>query len=131
MDDINKLSGIEKMQAYRASLTQDQKDAQLSLAKAGREAKRIERAANVHLLKTDYLDATHWAALGSKYNIRMPRQDEKASIKTIRKYLKRAGLTSDSWNEHYTSAEYFVENNPMFTAYAVAGLVLEMRDDSE
>lgn len=127
----NTMTGIEKIKAYRLSLTQAQKDALLASAQASKAAKRIEREANKHLLKLSYMDETHWASLGSKYNIRMPRQDEKASVKTIRKYLKKAGIDYKEWNACYTSADYFVENNPTWTAYAVAGLVLEMKDYKE
>jgi hypothetical protein len=118
----------DKLKAYRDSLSQEDKDNLLKQAQAARMAKAAERDANAHLLKTDYLDATNWVALASKYKVRMPHQNEKASVKGIRKYLKKAGVGVEEWNDAYTGMKYFVDNNPRWTAYGVAGLVLEMKE---
>lgn len=118
----------DKLKAYRDSLTDEQKAQLLVDAQAARKAKAAERDANAHLLKTEYLDSNHWATLASKYKIRMPHQNEKASVKVIRKYLKKAAVDVETFNEHYTGMKYFVENNPRWTAYAVAGLVLEIKE---
>ena len=119
----------DKLKAYRDSLTQEQKSALLLSAQAARLAKAIDRDANAHLLKTEYLDSTHWTTLASKYKIRMPHQNEKASVKGIRKYLKKAGVDVQEWNDAYTSVGYFVEKNPTWTLYAAVGLILEMKND--
>lgn len=121
----------DKLKAYRDSLTQEQKDNLLAQAKAARLAKAAEREANAHLLKTEYLDSNNWATLASKYKIRMPHQNEKASVKGIRKYLKKARIDVQAWNDAYTSMSHFVDNNPRWTAYAVAGLILEMKSSME
>jgi len=118
----------DKLKAYRDSLTPEQKKHLLEMAKAARLSKAAERDANAHLLKTEYLDSNNWATLASKYKIRMPHMNEKASVKVIRKYLKKAGVSVDNWNDSYTSMNYFVDNNPRWTAYAVAGLILEMKE---
>ena len=80
------------------------------------------------MLKTDYLDENHWSNLASKYKIRMPHRNEKATAKSIRKYLKKADVSIYKWNESYTSVSYFLENNPKWTALACAGLIMEMKN---
>lgn len=117
----------DKLKAYRDSLSQEQKDALLKQAQAARIANIAERDANAHLLKTEYLDSNHWSSLASKYKIRLPHKNEKASAKSIRKYLKKADVSIDKWNESYTSVSYFLENNPKWTALACAGLIMEMK----
>lgn len=116
----------DKLKAYRDSLSQEDKENLLKQAQAARIAKAAERDANAHLLKTNYLDAANWVALASKYKVRMPHQNEKASVKGIRKYLKKAGVVVEEWNDAYTSAGYFVEKNPTWTLYAAVGLMLEI-----
>lgn len=119
---------IDKLKAYRATLSQAEKDALLESARVGRMAKAAFRLANKHLLKQDYLDAHHWASLGSKYGVRMPSMDDAVSAKGLRKAIKKVGIDADVFNEHYTSVNYFVENNPRWTAYAAQGLLLELLD---
>lgn len=119
---------LSKLQAYRASLTSEQRGHLLVLAREASQRKRELREANKHLVKTEYLDSGYWHILASKYNVRMPHQDDVTSVKVVRKYLKRAGVPVEVWNEHYTSASYFVKNNPMWSAFATAGLVLELRE---
>jgi hypothetical protein len=57
-------------------------------------------------------------------------QDEGVSVKILRKYLKKAGVEVEKFNEHYTSMKYFVENNPTWSAYAAAGIILELKGES-
>lgn len=118
----------DKLKAYRDSLSQEQKDALLKQAKAARIANIAERDANAHLLKTDYLDEPLWHTLASEYKIRLPHRNEKATVKSIRKYLKKADVSIDKWNESYTSVSYFLENNPKWTALGVVGLIMEMKN---
>lgn len=118
----------DKLKAYRDSLSQEQKAALLKQAQAARIANIAERDANAHLLKTEYLDEPLWHSLASEYKIRMPHRNEKASAKSIRKYLKKADVSIDKWNESYTSVSYFLENNPKWTALGVAGLIMEMKE---
>lgn len=116
---------------YRASLTYEQKALLLAQAAIARAKAKEGREANKLTLKMDYLDSGHWATLASKYGIRMPMQGVPTSLPVIRKYLKLCGLEQEDWNEHYTSRDYFVKNNPKWTAYATAGLILEMKDEKE
>lgn len=95
--------------------TQEQLAANLEKARQAREAKRIEREANKHLLKLNYLDSNNWATLATKYKIRMPSNEEAVDLTCLRKYLKRTGISYETWNEHYTSINYFVKNNPKWT----------------
>lgn len=118
----------DKLKAYRDSLSQEQKDALLKQAQAARIANIAERDANAHLLKTEYLDEPLWHTLASEYKIRLPHMNEKASAKSIRKYLKKADVSIDKWNESYTSVSYFLENNPKWTTLGVAGLIMEMKE---
>lgn len=124
-------TGIKKLAAYRASLTQAEKDNLLVLAREAREAKAAFRLDNKHLLKQDYLDMGHWASLGSKYGVRMPSMDDAVSVKGLRKAMKKANVDVEVFNAHYTSAQYFVEHNAMWTAYAAQGLVLELKESPE
>jgi hypothetical protein len=102
---------------------------------AMREAGRIARAekaafnkANEHLYKLDYMDSNHWQELASKHKIRMPVYNEPATAKGIRKYMRKVGIDNDTWKDHYTSVEYFVNNNPKWTLYGAVGLMLELRE---
>lgn len=118
-----------KLQEYQASLTDEQRAEMLAKAAVARAAAKAQREANKLTLKMDYLDSNHWADLASKYKIRMPMQGVAASKPIIRKYLKLCGITQETWDEHYTSREYFLRNNIGWTAYAVAGLILEMKEE--
>lgn len=118
---------------YRASQSPEQLAEQRIKALASSLASRIERAAfranNKHLLKLSYLDNGYWHTLASKHSIRMPSSEDAVSTKMIRKYLKRCNVSVDIWDSHYTSVRYFVENNPTWTAMAVAGLILELAEE--
>ena len=121
-------TGINRLAAYRASLSQEQKDAHLIAARLAAQHKRELREANKHLVKTEYLDNSYWASLASKHNVRMPHQDDVTSIKVLRKYLKRCGVFVEAFNDSYTSMSYFVKNNPRWSAYASAGVILELKE---
>jgi len=114
---------------YQASLTDEQRAEMLAKAAVARAAAKAQREANKLILKMGYLDSNHWADLASKYKIRMPMQGVAASKPVIRKYLKLCGIAQTTWDEHYTSREYFLKNNVGWTAYAVAGLILEMKEE--
>jgi hypothetical protein len=114
---------------YQASLTDEQRAEMLAKAALARAAAKAQREANKLTLKMDYLDSNHWADLASKYKIRMPMQGVAASKPVIRKYLKLCGIERQTWDDHYTSAEFFITNNVGWTAYAVAGLILEMKEE--
>lgn len=110
--------------------TPEQQQANIIKAKAARQAKKVEREANLQRLKTNYLDMPHWQHLASLYKVRMPMAGVAVSAKEIRKALKKCNVSVDTFNEHYTSMTYFVQNNPLWTAQAVTGLVLELKHGS-
>lgn len=110
------------------NFTPEERAANLEKARISRQKAREEREANKHLLKLEYLDKGHWERLASHYSVRMPSNEEAVDIKTLRKYIKRVGISQDLWNDHYTSFKYFITNHPTWTKYAAVGLMLELRD---
>ena len=110
--------------------TPEQRQTNLIKAQSARQAKKLEREANLQRLKTNYLDMPHWQQLASQYNVRMPMVGVPANAKEIRKALKKCGVDIDTFNEHYTSIKYFTENNPLWSAQAVTGLILELKHEA-
>lgn len=110
-------------------MTPEQRAENLKKAHAARIANKQQREANKHLLKLEYLDSSHWAALATKYKIRMPNNEEAVTVSVLRKYLNKLNIPFEVWNDRYTSIKYFVENNSKWTKYAAAGLVLEIKDE--
>lgn len=110
--------------------TPEQRQTNLIKAQAARQAKSIEREKNLDWLKTDYFDMPHWQQLASQYNVRMPMAGVPANAKEIRKALKKCNVSIDKFNEHYTSIKYFTENNPLWSAQAVTGLILELKHEA-
>jgi hypothetical protein len=113
---------------YRASQTPEQIAQRLVEARQTAHDNRAFREANKHLYKTEYLDSNNWQSLATKHFVRMPNQDEPVTTKSLRKYLKRCNVSVETFNEHYTSMAYFVKNNSTWTAFAGAGLILEIKD---
>lgn len=105
---------------------------EMAVMRAKGAAAKAEKAAfnkaHEHLYKLDYLDQNYWQELASKYKVRMPSYNTPADAKGIRKMLKKCGVSNDVWKEHYTSTEYFLENNPKWTLLATTGLMLEIRE---
>ncbi len=100
-------------------------------AKAARLVAQQQREANKEWLKNDYLDMPHWQQLASLYKIRMPMAGVPVSASVIRKYLKKCNVSVEQFNGHYTSMKYFVANNPLWSAQAVAGIILELKHELE
>ena len=115
---------------YISNMTAKERENALKKAYEARLLKKEQRELNKELLKTEYLDYTYWESLGSKYNIRMPSKLDKVTSSVISKYLKKADVSVETFNEHYTSKAYFCKNNPLWTAYAVAGLILELKEEA-
>lgn len=111
-------------------MTAEQRAEALAKAQIARQAKKAEREENKKHLKMDYLDMNSWMALASKYKIRMPLEGVPVSVSVIRKYLKKAEVPVEVWNLSYTSMKYFVENNSKWTAQAVVGLILELKNET-
>ncbi len=114
------------LQKYRDSLTPEQEQTLLENARAARDENIALREANAHNIKTEYLDEPHWAALASQAKLRMPHKNEPTSSSHIRKYLRKLGVDIEVFNDHYTSIKHFLANNPRWSAYATAGIVLEL-----
>ena len=108
--------------------TEEQRAEALQLAKQAKIDKAITRQSNKHNLKLEYLDSNYWATLATKFKIRLPNAEEAVDAKCIRKYLKRCGITFEQFNDHYTNIDYFLKNNPKWTKYAAAGLILELKE---
>ena len=110
------------------SFTPEQRAANLEKARQARIAKKVYKEAHKHLLKLDYLDSNHWATLASKYKVRMPSNEEQVDTSCIRKYLNKLNIPVETWNDHYTSMKYFIQQNATWTKYAAVGLVLELKE---
>ena len=95
---------------------------------AAKAEKAAYNLANEHKYKLNYLDQNYWQELASKHKVRMPTYNIPADVKGIRKMLKKCGVSNDVWKEHYTSSEYFLENNPKWTLLAVTGLISEIKE---
>jgi len=119
---------MSALQAYRNSLSQEQKEQLLVQAREASAAKAAEREANKHLLKLSYLDSYYWSTLASKHKLRMPNEADKASVSVIRKCLKKLGVDVEVWNASLGTAQDWVKNNPRWTAYSAAGLCLELKE---
>ena len=110
-------------------MTPEQRAENIEKARLAQAEKAAFNKANEHLYKLEYMDSNYWAELASKYKIRMPTYNEPATAKGIRKYMRKTGISNDVFKEHYTSVEYFIENNPRWTLAALTGLLLEIRDE--
>jgi hypothetical protein len=42
--------------------------------------------------------------------------------------MRKINISNELFKEHYTSVDYFLENNKRWVLYAVAGLLLEIRE---
>jgi hypothetical protein len=111
-----------------ATLTPEERQIALQKSIESRAVKAAHNKANEHLYKLDYLDGNHWRELGSKHKVRMPSYNEPCTAKGVRKMMRKVGISNDTFKEHYTSVEYFIENNPKWTLWALAGLLLELKE---
>lgn len=125
------MQGIDKLKKYRDSLTPEQKAENIVRMQAARVLKTEKIQANKHNVKREYLDSNHWATLASRYAIRMPSNDEAVSVPILRKYIIKSGIGTEKFNEHYTGMTYFVKHNPKWSAYAAAGIILELKETYE
>jgi hypothetical protein len=119
----------EKMTAFKqylAAQTPETRAANLAKAREAIVAKALQREANKLTLQTEYMDSGHWATLASDRGVRMPSNLDHTTLAIITKYLKRCNVSRETFNEHYTSSTYFIKNNPRWSAYATAGIILEL-----
>lgn len=129
MNGIRLQTSIEigRIMAF-GDMTAEQRAENIERARLARIATAEYNKANEHLYKLEYLDSNHWQELASKYKVRMPAYNEPASVKGIRKMMRKTGIDNDTFKEHYTSVEYFVKNNPKWTLAGVTGLLLEIKE---
>lgn len=121
----------DTLRRVQAEMSAEEREVRRQVAVQTRQANAEQRKANEHLLKLDYDDMNHWLTLASEYKIRMPVYNEPCSAKLIRKYLNKAKVPVETWNDHYTSMTYFVKHNPTWTAVATTGLILELKQEIE
>lgn len=107
--------------------TPEQRAENIAKARQATLDKAAFNKANEHKYKLDYMDSNHWQELASKYKVRMPTYNIPADAKGIRKMLRKVGIDNETFKEHYTSVEYFLQNNPKWTLLAVTGLLLEIK----
>lgn len=110
-------------------MTDEQRAENIAKAQSARQERAAQNKLNEHLYKLDYLDTPRWAELGSKYKVRFPVHNEPCTPKGVRKMMRKVGISNDVFKEHYTSVEYFIENNPKWTLAALTGLLLEIREE--
>lgn len=99
--------------------------AALKLAAEARARKREEWSKLK--LRQNFLDKPCWAALASKYKVRMPPAQEPCSLKRMRAYVRRVGLAHIAQHE----LESFIELNKDWPLYTFVGLLLEEREYNE
>jgi len=110
--------------------TPEQIKESLRLAHIASAKKSVDRANNIHNLKLEYLDSNYWSGLASKYGVRMPNNADKVTAGLITKYLRRIGVSRETFDNHYTNSSYFIKHNPEWSAYAFVGLLLELKEES-
>lgn len=110
-------------------MTPEQRAENIEKARLAQAEKAAFNKANEHLYKLDYMDSNHWAELGSKHKVRFPAHNEPCTAKGVRKMMRKTGISNDVFKEHYTSVEYFIENNKKWTLYGVTGLLLEIKEE--
>jgi len=98
-------------------------------ARLVRAKKKEERANNIHNLRDNWLDEGRWRTLASRYKLRMLNMYDLPSTGMLTRVLKKLNMTRDQFNEHYTSYNYFVKNNPDVSAFVLCGLLLEIKDE--
>lgn len=115
--------------SYLSTLSSEQREELRLKGLEVKAQKAIDRANNIHNLKLDYLDHSHWASLASSFGIRMPNIADKTTTGVITKYLKKLSIPRELFDEHYTSASYFIKNNSKWSAYATVGLLCELKKE--
>lgn len=109
-------------------MTPEQRAENIAKAQEARLATAAFNKANEHKYKMSYMDATLWQELASKRKLRMPVYNEPATARGIRKYMRKLDIDNDTFKEHFTSVDYFLDNNPTWTLWGVVGLLLEMKE---
>ena len=84
-------------------------------------------------LRSDFLDAPHWAELGSAYGRRLPSWGTPCTTGSMTKWLKRAGLSVAWYREWsgYQSLQQWIDANPLWPLRAWAGICLEERESAD
>lgn len=115
-----------------STLTPEAREAARVKGIAARAAASATRIANRASLKLNYKDEAHWDDLARKHGVtRMPMKDAAVDTTCIRKWCNRLDIPMEVFAAYYTSAAHFVKNNPTWTQYATAGILLELKDELE
>lgn len=114
---------------YLETMSDEERAESLRIALEKRREKIAFNLANEHKYKLEYLDSGHWQALATKHKLRMPKYNEPASRKGIRKCLNKLKLELSVWVEHYGKLDDWLERNPTFTQYAANGHALELKEE--
>jgi hypothetical protein len=99
-------------------------------AKETRDAKKLLAE---QTLKLEYADENHWAALASKYSVRLPVYYQPSSeIKYVRRIAKKLNADINEFlsSTGYSNIKSLASANPTWTARAICGTFLEFYDDN-
>ena len=79
---------------------------------------------------TDFADHQHWHDLARKHGVRLPAYSTMTSTASMKKYIKRCGLTVPQYLEWtgYKRLNDWTRLNPDWPLTAFVGLLLEWRD---
>lgn len=116
-----------------ANMTTEQRAEVLAKAQEARAEKTRIWKENASKLRKSFADSNHWRKLASKYGVRMPAEyvpsDE---FKPIRKAMRKLGIDPQQVRDAFGGDVKFIHAmNPTWPAYAVIGLLLEIRDEIE
>lgn len=116
-----------------ANMTAEQRADALVKAQAARAEKARIWKENADKLRQSFADSNYWRKLASKYGVRMPAEyvpsDE---FKPIRKAMRKLGIEPQQVRDAFGGDVKFIHSmNPTWPAYAVIGLLLEMREEME
>lgn len=119
-------SFIEKM-------TPEQRAEALVKAKEARAEKSRIWKENAHKLRQSFADSNHWRKLASKYGVRMPNEFAPSDeYKPIRRAMRKLGIEPQQVKDAFGGdVKHIHRMNPTWPAYAVIGLLLEMREEMD
>lgn len=122
------------MSSHLATLSDEDRQAFLAAAQVARKEKRQAGIlyANENL-KLDYADEQHWKELGSRHGVRRFQWYEPATVKNMRKAVKKVGRDASWFTDVFGFSRYLEHEraNPRMTANAFLGFCLEQIDEEK
>ena len=114
-----------------ANMTPEQRAVALEKARIAKAEKSAEWRANAHLLQNSFADAGYWRKLASKFNVRMPGDTTPgAELRIVRRAMKRLEITPQEVRDSFGGdVKHLHAMNPTWPAYALIGLLLEMKQE--